>query len=251
MASGLEYATVPSAQPGSSGTGTRCSSGLSRSHNHLIYRIIDPNVALRLRDHARGRLLDIGCGKQPYREMAAAYVSEYVGLDHAETRHDLAGADLVGTAYEVPAPDSSFDTVLCTDVLEHLEEPSEAVAEAWRVLRPGGTAIYTVPLFWHLHEEPRDFYRYTKYGLEYLFNKSGFEIVEITALSGFCATFAQELVYFLYGFRRGGPINPVWWLVPILSMVIQAAGLILNKFDRSTAFTVEYIAVVRKPEANG
>ena len=220
-------------------------------HNYLIYRIIDPNIATRLQRYARGRLLDIGCGNQPYRGMAAPHISEYVGLDHADTPHDLSKADLVGSAYEIPVPDNSFDTVLCTDVLEHLEEPAAALAEAYRVLKPGGAAIYTVPLFWHLHEEPRDFYRYTRYGLDYLFTKSGFAIVEITALSGFCATFAQELVYYLYRFRRGGPLNPAWWLVPPVGAVIQAIGLGLNKIDRSTAFTLEYIAVARKPETDG
>jgi SAM-dependent methyltransferase len=244
VASSVGCATAPR-------TGPASSSGLASSHNHLIYRLIDPNVRCRLRRHARGRLLDIGCGDQPYRAMAAPWIDEYVGLDHIGTRHDLCRADLVGTAYEIPVPDQSFDTVLCTDVLEHLEEPAAAVAEACRVLKPGGFAIYTVPLFWHLHEEPRDFYRYTKYGLDHLFRKAGFEIVEITALSGFCATFAQELVYFLYGFRRGGPVNPLWWLVPVIGAVIQTLGLLLNKIDRSTAFTVEYIAVARKPEADG
>jgi SAM-dependent methyltransferase len=83
-------------------------------------------------------------------------------------------------------------------VLEHLEEPEAAIRECHRVLRPGGTAIYTVPFIWHLHEEPRDFFRYSKYGLRYLFEKVGFEIVELRALSGFWVTFGQLFVYNLY-----------------------------------------------------
>jgi SAM-dependent methyltransferase len=140
--------------------------------------------------------------------------------------------------------------VLCTDVLEHLEEPALAISEACRVLRSGGYAIYTVPLFWHIHEEPRDFYRYTTYGLRYLFEKSGFEIIEISALSGFSVTFTQEIVYFLYRYRRGGWINPFWWIIPPLGHVIQLLGYGLNKIERTEMFTCEYIVVARKPASN-
>ena len=219
---------------------------LSRSHNWLIYRLIDPALRQRLAQYATGSLIDIGCGDKPYAEMAAPYVSEHVGLDHAESLHDRTRVDLTGTACAIPAPADRFETVLCTDVLEHLEEPGAALAEAFRVLKPGGYAIYTVPLFWHLHEEPRDFYRYTRHGLKYLFEKADFGVIEIVPLSGFVATFSQELVYFLYRFR-GRPINPLWWIIPPVGTVIQAVAYALNKIDRSYAFTIEYLIVAHKP----
>ena len=222
---------------------------LSRSHNWLIYRLIDPALQRRLAQYATGSLIDIGCGDKPYLEMAAPYVSEHVGLDHEASLHDRTQIDLVGTAYTIPAPAQRYATVLCTDVLEHLEEPGAALAEAFRVLKPGGYAIYTVPLFWHLHEEPRDFYRYTRHGLKYLFEKVDFEIIEILPLSGFIATFSQELVYFLYGLR-GRRINPLWWIIPVLGAAIQATAYALNKIDRSHAFTIEYLIVARKPVVN-
>lgn len=93
--------------------------------------------------------------------------------------------------------DESVDTILCTSVLEHLELPWKAIKEMNRILKSNGCIVDTVPLFWHLYEEPRDFYRYTKYGLKYLFEKNGFEIVELKPLSDFWVTFGQELVYYL------------------------------------------------------
>ncbi len=222
---------------------------LAKSHNWLIYKLINPELEKRLRQYASGRMLDIGCGEMPYKEMAAPYVKEHVGLDHEASQHDTGNAALIGTAYEIPAEDSTFDTVLCTDVLEHLEEPSEALAETCRVLKPGAYAIYTVPLFWHIHEAPRDFYRYTRHGLTYLFEKNGFEVIEIKALSGFCATFAQELVYFLYRFRGRRWINPLWWIIPPISFVIQRLAYLINQVDRSEDFSVEYLAVARKKGA--
>lgn len=123
--------------------------------------------------------------------MFAPDICQHVGLDHEGTIHSKDKIDLFGLATNIPSPDGSFDTVLCTAVLEHLEEPEKALRECHRVLKPRGVAIYTVPFIWHLHEEPRDFYRFSKYGLMYLFEKASFEIIELKALSG------------IYRFNRG------------------------------------------------
>jgi len=200
----------------------------------------------RLKEYAKGRLLDIGCGVKPYQEMAAPYVQEHVGIDHASIQDNQAKVDLFGTAYNIPVDSDSFDTILCTDVLEHLEEPQKALAEAYRVLKAGGYAIYTVPFFWHLHEEPRDFYRYTKYGLRYVFESAGFCVVECKPLTGFFVMVAQETTYYLLHFRRGGKINPLWWIVPPVNIVIQAIAYLLNFIDRSEEFSMEYMVVARK-----
>lgn len=116
-----------------------------------------------------------------------------------------------------------------------------------RALRRGGCGIFTVPLFWHLHEAPRDFYRYTTFGLEYLFGKNGFEIMELRALSGFCVTFGQKLVYFLQRFRRGYVLNG---LVVILGASIQGLAYFLNRLDHSYDFTWMYLVIVRKRDVN-
>jgi hypothetical protein len=102
-----------------------------------------------------------------------------------------------------------------------------------------------VPFIWHLHEEPRDFFRYSKYGLRYLFEKVGFEVVELRALSGFWVTFGQLFVYNLYRFNRG----PLRWLrvVDALGLVVQGGAYALDRVDRSEQWTWMYLAVARKP----
>lgn len=220
---------------------------LARPHNWLIFRLLEPALESALRRHARGRLLDVGAGEKPWAPLARPFVQEHLALDHAEGPHPRDALDLVGSAYAIPAPDASFDTVLCSDVLEHLEEPGRALAEAWRVLAPGGAAIYTVPHIWHLHEEPRDFYRYTEHGLRYLLERAGFEVVEIRPLCGFPATFAQELAYFAWGFAPRSSANPLRWLVHGFVWAVQHLGLAFDRLDRSRRFPAEYLAVARKP----
>jgi SAM-dependent methyltransferase len=219
----------------------------SKSYNLLVSRILMTALEAEIKQHARGRLVDIGCGEKPLRQLIAPYVTEHIGIDHAETRHDMSNIDLFGTAYHIPVAANTFDSALCNAVLEHLEEPEQALRETCRVLKPGGVAIYAVPFLWHVHEEPRDFYRYTRYGLRYLFEKAGFEIVKIESLSGFWVTFGQLLVYNLYRFHRG-PLRHLP-LIPALGLLIQALSYGVDQLDRDDRWTWAYLVVARKQAA--
>ena len=212
-------------------------------HNWLVHRIHDKALAEALNQYAHGILLDIGCGEKPYQQLTKNLVSLHIGLDHPNSLHSKQQVDIFGTAYETGLATNSVDTVLCTVVLEHLERPQDAINEIYRVLRPNGYVILSAPLFWHLHEEPRDFYRYTKYGLAHLFQTAGLEVIQINPLSGFIVTFSQELVYILIGLRRGLLRYPI----AILQSLIQQIAFWLNRWDKSHRFTWAYLVVARKP----
>jgi SAM-dependent methyltransferase len=210
---------------------------------HLLVDYLVERELHRIAPKAGGLLLDIGCGVKPYAPIFAPYVEAHLGVDHSDSPHGTASADIIASAYEIPVDDGVVDTVLCTAVLEHLEEPEAALREARRTLRGGGLALYTAPLIWHLHEEPRDFFRYTEYGLRHLFESAGFEVVEITPLSGFWVTAGQLVVYYLHRFNRGPmQIIPV---IPLAGVAIQGVVLGLNRFDRATSWTWAYSVVAR------
>lgn len=198
--------------------------------------------------HLRGRVLDIGCGAKAKRLLLDDQITDYVGLDHAESLHGTAQVDLLGTAYEIPAADNSFDGVVCTAVLEHLEEPGKALRESLRVLKPGGHAVYTVPLFYHLHEEPRDFYRYTCHGLRYLFEGAGYRIVTLEPASGFWITFGTELSQYLL---LSAP-RVARFLARAITALNNLLCPLLDRLDRrrnpaSQKFTWMYLVVATKP----
>jgi len=140
----------------------------------LVLHELSRDVARALATHARGRLLDVGCGERPYQGLPSA-VTQWVGFDDATN----AGADVHGDADALPFADASFDTVLCTQVIEHVREPAAVIAECARVLRPQGTLILSAPQYWEVHEEPHDYFRFTPAGLRTLLERAGLNVLEL------------------------------------------------------------------------
>jgi SAM-dependent methyltransferase len=122
-----------------------------------------------------GEVLDVGCGRKPYRAFVPA--ERYIGLDiDLPATRALGVADVLYDGRRFPLPDASFDAVLCSQVFEHVFNPEEFLGEIRRVLRPHGRLILTVPFVWDEHEQPHDFARYSSFGLKALLEHNGFEV---------------------------------------------------------------------------
>lgn len=127
----------------------------------------------------QGHVLDIGSGHSPYRSLLTR-ATRYTSIE-AETRYN---PDIVAFAYNIPLASESIDSVMLTEVLEHLAEPEAALHETARVLKTGGALYVTVPMTWGLHYVPHDYYRFTRYGISHLLEKAGFEIKSIEPMGG-------------------------------------------------------------------
>jgi SAM-dependent methyltransferase len=196
-------------------------------------------------EYFRGIVYDIGCGDKPYRELILPYATKYIGVDHAGTVHSLAQVDIVGSAYDTTLESSSGDVVFSSAVLEHLEEPLRAFKEMHRICKKGGHLILAAPLCWQVHEKPRDFFRYTCYGLEYLMKESGFAVKELIPLSGIWVTLGAQFAFYLATQNKGiFKFIPVF---PAMSVIVQIGALVIQTFDRGGRdWTWAYVVVGEK-----
>ena len=137
----------------------------------------------------KGMTLDVGCGGRLYRKYLPAG-NPYVGMDISAA----AKPDVLGKAQDVPFSDGCFESVLCTEVLEHLPEPEKAVCEIRRVLKKDGFLYLTVPQAWPLHYEPEDYLRFTSYGIRGLLEKNGFGIIAIERIGGVFSLIGQRII---------------------------------------------------------
>jgi len=150
------------------------------------------------------KVLDAGAGTQPYRSACShlQYVSQdFAGYDGIgdgrglQTEQFEYGAlDHVCDIACIPEPDSSFDVVLCTEVLEHIPRPEAALQEFYRLLRPGGRLILTAPFCSITHLAPYHFSTgFSRYWYEQKLPEIGFRIQELTPNGGYFAYLAQEI----------------------------------------------------------
>jgi SAM-dependent methyltransferase len=175
------------------------------------------------------------------------YFSNKIGLDIRPGP----GVDVVGDVYQLPFGDNEFDIVLCMVVLEHLEEPSRAIVEMRRVLKPGGKILVSVPFLFPIHDSPNDFWRFTKYGLKVLFKD--WDIVELSAETNFNETFAVLLQR--VGYQTEFRINKLmkvfifglaWFVARMPRMVKTIYGGIDRKMEEPEAFTSSFFLVAKK-----
>jgi SAM-dependent methyltransferase len=138
-----------------------------------------------IKKHARGRLLDLGCGSVPLFDVYRRYVSDVTCVDWPKSLHAASHLDIVADlSRSIPISDARFDTVILTDVLEHIAEPVRLMQDVRRVLAPGGKVLAGVPFFYWIHEEPHDYFRYTEFALRRITESAGLTIVEIEPYGG-------------------------------------------------------------------
>jgi SAM-dependent methyltransferase len=198
----------------------------------------------------RGRLLDFGCGRKPYRHFFD--VTEYVGLDFEKAGHDHAGEeiDIFYDGKRIPCEDQSFDSVLCSEVFEHLFNLEEILDEMHRVMKPGAHLLATLPFVCYEHEEPYDYARYSTFGIRHLLEKHGFEVVALEKSSNFLEAVFQMWNAYLY--LRVFPKNRALkvLLTPFFIAPFTILGLLVSKLSvKSDLLYLNDIVLARKKTA--
>lgn len=197
----------------------------------------------------RGSVLDLGCGTRPFEKDILQHASEYVGVDWGNTLHGT-HADIFSDLNEtLPIGNASFDHIVSFEVLEHLAEPRVMLAEAFRILRRGGGLTLSVPFQWWVHEAPWDYYRYTRYGLQYMLERAGFTEIAVLPTTGFWSMWLLKLNYQTTRLIRGPraarvltrvALTPFWW-------INQCLAPIFDRWWSEDRETAGYFVTASKP----
>jgi len=182
-------------------------------------RALEP-LARRLEVGPGDRVLDYGCADAPYRDFFPAQ-AEYVGADLPGNPR---AAVQIAPDGGLPVEDGSFDAVLSTQVLEHVEDPARHLAECRRVLRPGGRLLLSTHGLMVWHPDPVDHWRWTCTGLRKVVEDAGLEVVELEGIVGLAATGLQLLQDAIY-WRAPAPLRP-----PV-ALVLQALVALADRLE--------------------
>jgi len=203
------------------------------SSRYLIRKGLHEFIKDNLSSRELGLVVDVGAGRAPYRGLLKC--KKYVGID-IERRGDVENLIIADINKDIPIDSESVDVVILTEVLEHLRNPNRAMEELCRILKPGGKLVLTTPLLWPLHEEPNDFQRFTKYGLEEILKNSGFKEFKITGYGNYILS---AVILAMFPLRKK-------IFVPIV-LVLNCIGLVFLKLRLgSSVFMISNYAVATK-----
>lgn len=185
--------------------------------SRLITDLIAEVYDVKLKKYFKGKILDLGCGKAPLYELYKGYTSEVICTDWEKSLHNHEFIDKISDLNKnLDFNDSEFDTVLLSDVLEHILYPHNLLKEIHRILKSDGYLLMNVPFFYWLHEEPYDYFRYTKFALADLTKNSGLRVLELGAYGGVLEILAD--------------------LISKIVIIIPFAGKIISSFIQKVAW---------------
>jgi len=219
--------------------------------SYIFYKFLIPDLKYAISKYATGRVLDIGCGNKPYKSLFDEKgCKEYIGCDIVQS--DLKLVDIIAPATDIPLEDNTFDTVFSTQVLEHVFDHNKVIGEAYRLLKPGGYFIASLPMVWPHHEEPHDFFRFTRHGLQQLLTQNNFEIEYIKGNGGKWATLGQIITLtFLQNRRKPTLVSKLKSYAYRFSLSKVWVNLIFGNLDKISHededfHTLNFLFVARK-----
>lgn len=168
--------------------------------------------------YVSGKLADLGCGNVPFYAVYKNLVHENICADWPNSAHQNHYLDVECDLNQpLPFPDREFDSIIISEVLEHISNPELIWTEMSRILKPQGKLLLSVPFFYKIHEAPYDFYRYTEFALRNFAEKNNLTVLELKRFGGLPEIFTDLIAKFvvktpLIGRMCSGLLQNFCWL---------------------------------------
>jgi len=194
--------------------------------------------------------MDFGCGSKPYKSLFKT--TEYIGVDYENEghSHENEQIDVFYDGKTLPFESEYFDSVLCSEVIEHVFELKGTLKEINRVMKPGAHILITCPFVWNEHEMPYDFARYTRFALEDILEKSGFKMIHFEKSGNFITTITQlKVLYYSNAFqKKWSAMFFTRWIYKFLFVLVpNVFGLLMEKiYPNDQSLYLNNVLVAKK-----
>jgi len=220
-----------------------CPSYLSRKSLYQAISTYAPQIY--------GDILDFGCGEKPYQSLFANAKS-YLGVDIEVSGHNHKGSkvDIFYNGHTLPFEDEAFDCIVSFEAFEHIFNLENILNELYRVLKPQGLLLISIPFAWNEHEEPYDFARYTSFGIKFLLKTHNFDILALTKTNS--TLLAIFNIFIEYMARNIYPHNKLFRLITHIAFglpLIIIAQLLNTLLPTSYEYYSNIVILAIKPSA--
>lgn len=193
----------------------------------------------------KGVVLDIGCRDKPFYSIFKERVNRYIGIDIDFNTKWRDKIDCLADGRNLPFRKNSLDNVISSYALGDNEEPQELMAEISRVLKKDGYLFLMESQWWPLHDEPFDYWRFTKYSLRYLAERHSLKVIKIEPIGGIYLSLGIHLNYYLF-YHWGLKNSFLLGLMLPLYLLIQIVACIFDSVHRLDEDTSGYLMVAQK-----
>ena len=207
--------------------------------------------------HSGNLVLDAGAGECRFK--APLKNKRYFAIDAAwgDPTWSYSGLDVVGNLDSLPFESNVFDCIICTQVLEHVQEPQIVLNEFFRILKQDGVVCITAPQGGGVHQAPHDYFRFTCYGFQYLLEKAGFIEISIKPICGYFGYLANRFTFLpkaLFWHIKNRWLRLIMFPIELLSyfLFVLVFPIILNAIDfldHKRDFTLNYLVKCEKPKS--
>lgn len=216
-----------------------------KSHTRVILK-------QAMKKYCYGKTVDLGAGRGKYKKIIKQYATEYISIDNGSSNYQFKKENEIGNIdlvcdlenEKIPLQNSSVDTIICTEVIEHIANPPHLFKEINRILKPNGYLILSSDWLSPYHPEPKDYWRFSPDAYKYLCQISNLKLIECNSKGGY-----YTMKYYLLTRKidlQKDIIKKIFLKFSKLSRTIENILFFIDQKNKQEKNTIGHLIVAKK-----